>query len=96
MRLSPKALKLTRPKMDPMIQTREEYNDFASHVFDLRTKGAIKVRRGDCRCRLDPADRTQFYIHKTYPFTAEAVAQAQTDIASRGTTGKLVVEISKF
>jgi len=34
-------------------------------------------------------------ISKEYAFTAEGVAQAHTDLASRKTTGKLVVKIAK-
>ncbi|KAK4684070.1 NADPH:quinone reductase, partial [Tremellales sp. Uapishka_1] len=32
--------------------------------------------------------------HKVYDFTAEQVAQSQIDIASRGTTGKLLIHVS--
>ncbi|KAG8868306.1 hypothetical protein FRB97_002558, partial [Tulasnella sp. 331] len=33
-------------------------------------------------------------IHKDYPFTAEGVQQAQKDITSRGTIGKLLVNVA--
>jgi hypothetical protein len=36
----------------------------------------------------------QFSIHKVYPFSAEGVAQSQMDIASRTTTGKLLIHVS--
>ena len=39
--------------------------------------------------------RSQFAVHKVYDFTAEDVAQAQRDISSRGTTGKLLVRVSE-
>ncbi|ORX39667.1 hypothetical protein BD324DRAFT_640883 [Kockovaella imperatae] len=79
LKLSPKALKITRPQMNAMLETPEEFNDFAGHIFELYSKGAVKA-----------------YIHKTYPLTAEAVAQAQVDITSRGTTGKLIIEVAPF
>lgn len=37
----------------------------------------------------------QFSIHKVYPFTVEGVAQSQTDITSRGTTGKLLIKVAE-
>ncbi|WVQ78262.1 hypothetical protein IAT38_000346 [Cryptococcus sp. DSM 104549] len=36
----------------------------------------------------------KFAVHKVYELTAEDVAQAQIDIARRGTTGKLLVHVS--
>ncbi|WWD15729.1 hypothetical protein CI109_100151 [Kwoniella shandongensis] len=38
--------------------------------------------------------KIKFAVHKEYELTAEDVAQAQKDIASRGTTGKLLVHVS--
>lgn len=34
-------------------------------------------------------------IHKIYPFTAEGVAESQKDIASRSTTGKLLIKVAE-
>jgi len=36
----------------------------------------------------------RFHVHEEYPFTAEGLRKAQTDITSRGTTGKLVVKVA--
>ncbi|CAD6585675.1 MAG: hypothetical protein TREMPRED_004209 [Tremellales sp. Tagirdzhanova-0007] len=40
------------------------------------------------------AGAVKFVVHKVYEFTAEDVAQAQRDITSRGTTGKLLIRVS--
>lgn len=37
----------------------------------------------------------QLSIHKIYPFTAEGVAESQKDIASRSTTGKLLIKVAE-
>ncbi|KLO09266.1 NAD-binding protein [Schizopora paradoxa] len=34
-------------------------------------------------------------VHKVYPFTAEGAKQTQIDITGRGTTGKLVIQVSE-
>jgi len=36
----------------------------------------------------------KFNVHADYPFTAEGVIQAQKDITSRGTTGKLLIKVA--
>ncbi|EJU02837.1 NADP-binding protein [Dacryopinax primogenitus] len=35
----------------------------------------------------------KFHVHDEYPFTADGVRKSQTDITSRGTTGKLVIKV---
>lgn len=37
---------------------------------------------------------SQVTVHKVYPFSAEGVAQAEEDIASRNTSGKLVINVA--
>lgn len=34
-------------------------------------------------------------VHKVYPFTVEGAQQTQIDITGRGTTGKLVIQVSE-
>lgn len=41
------------------------------------------------------AGNLKFVVHKTYGFTAEEIAQSQKDIASRGTTGKLIIKVAQ-
>ncbi|KZT58295.1 NAD(P)-binding protein [Calocera cornea HHB12733] len=36
----------------------------------------------------------KFHVHEKYPFTADGLRKAQTDITSRGTTGKLVIQVA--
>lgn len=38
--------------------------------------------------------KVKFAVHKVYPFSAEGVKQSQIDISSRGTTGKLLIQVS--
>ncbi|KAF8313078.1 NAD(P)-binding protein [Clavulina sp. PMI_390] len=44
--------------------------------------------------RLVAEDGVKVLIRKEYPFSAEGVRQAQIDIASRGTVGKLVINVA--
>ncbi|KAE8212489.1 hypothetical protein CF327_g3867 [Tilletia walkeri] len=39
------------------------------------------------------AGHLKMNVHAEYPFTTEGIRQAQTDLTSRGTTGKLIVKI---
>ncbi|GFZ46360.1 hypothetical protein JCM24511_04607 [Saitozyma sp. JCM 24511] len=77
LKLSPKALKVTRPTLGPFIAEPEDFARYAKEIFDIVQKGGLK-----------------FSIHKVYPFSAEGVAQSQMDIASRTTTGKLLIHVS--
>jgi len=43
--------------------------------------------------RLVNGEGVKILIHKEYPFSAEGVRQAQIDITSRGTIGKLLISI---
>ena len=43
LKLSPKSLKMSRPKLDPMIETHEEFCSFASHIVKLVEGGHLKV-----------------------------------------------------
>ncbi|KAL1411184.1 NADPH:quinone reductase [Vanrija albida] len=38
--------------------------------------------------------KVKFAVHKVYPFSEEGVRQTQVDISSRGTTGKLLIQVS--
>lgn len=38
-------------------------------------------------------DGLKILIHKEYPFSAEGVRQSQIDITSRGTAGKLLINV---
>ncbi|KAE8250924.1 hypothetical protein A4X13_0g4242 [Tilletia indica] len=39
------------------------------------------------------AGHLKMNVHAEYPFTTEGIRQAQTDLTSRGTTGKLIVKV---
>jgi NADPH2:quinone reductase len=43
LKLSPKALKVTRPTLGPFIAEPEDFARYATEIFDLVKKGAIKV-----------------------------------------------------
>ncbi|GFZ44358.1 hypothetical protein JCM24511_02080 [Saitozyma sp. JCM 24511] len=59
----------------------EEPEDFARYATEIFDI----VKKGGLK----------FSIHKVYPFTVEGVAQSQRDMASRGTTGKLLIHVSE-
>ncbi|EIW70223.1 hypothetical protein TREMEDRAFT_38859 [Tremella mesenterica DSM 1558] len=42
LKLGPKALKLTRPTMNPFISTQEDFTRYASKIFDLIKQGGLK------------------------------------------------------
>ena len=77
LKLSAKSLKVTRPKLDSLIDSAEEFEFYADKVFKAVSDGTLKTT-----------------VHKIYNFTAEDVAQAETDIASGGTTGKLIIKVA--
>ncbi|WVN85189.1 uncharacterized protein L203_100334 [Cryptococcus depauperatus CBS 7841] len=76
-KLTPKALKFTRPSVIAIIDTVEEFKEYFVEL------GAIATRAG-----------MKFEVFKEYDFLAEEVAQAQKDLQSRGTTGKLLIHVS--
>ncbi|WWC85262.1 uncharacterized protein L201_000124 [Kwoniella dendrophila CBS 6074] len=77
LRLSAKALKVTRPTLFAIVKTQQEWDEYTSELVEITKKANIK-----------------YAVHKIYNFTAEDVAQAQRDISSRGTTGKLLIKVS--
>lgn len=62
-------------RMPNYIVTPEESSRYVTEVFDLISKGILKIN-----------------IYKVYPFTAEAVQQAQKDLTGGKSTGKLVID----
>jgi len=46
LKLGPKSLKVTRPRMDPFISTPEEFAYYANEIFDTYKKGGLKVTIG--------------------------------------------------
>jgi len=69
--------KLLRPVLTNYIATPEEGRTYSTELFDLISKGSVKIN-----------------IHKEYPFTADGVRNAQIDITSGKSTGKLIIKVS--
>lgn len=99
LKLMAKSLKITRPTLAPFVSAPEDFADYSNFLFKLVKEGALKVSpysefsaAGKSVCVWNGADG-QLSIHKVYPFTAEGVAESQKDIASRSTTGKLLIKV---
>lgn len=78
LKLGPKCIKLVRPVLNGYVHTKEEYRGYASMLFDLLQSGKINISR---------------WKEDGYEFSAEGIRQAQDDISSRKTSGKLVVKV---
>ncbi|WVR04998.1 hypothetical protein IAU60_002010 [Kwoniella sp. DSM 27419] len=78
LKLSPKALKVTRPTLHAVVSTQDEWLQYTDELTSLAQQGV-----------------TKFAVHKVYEFTEEGVRQAQEDLASRGTSGKLLVRVAE-
>ncbi|KIJ22213.1 hypothetical protein PAXINDRAFT_165455 [Paxillus involutus ATCC 200175] len=77
-------LKLVQKNLKLLRPTMSNYAYTASEVLYYSNKLWDLVANGTLRP----------LIHKEYPFTAEAVREAQSDLTSGKTTGKLVIKVS--
>ncbi|AAW41486.1 conserved hypothetical protein [Cryptococcus deneoformans JEC21] len=77
LKLTPKALKVTRPTVWSIVTTPEEFKEYTTELVDIVKKAGLK-----------------FEVYKVYELTQEGVVQAQKDITSRGTTGKLLIHVA--
>lgn len=59
------------------LTTLEEREFYGSQLFDLISKGDLKIN-----------------IFADYPFTAEGVRQAQSDLTGGKTTGKVLIKVA--
>ncbi|KAG0150593.1 hypothetical protein CROQUDRAFT_668489 [Cronartium quercuum f. sp. fusiforme G11] len=78
LKLMAKNLKLCRPGLDQYIHTPEEWQYYTSELFKLIAKGIV---------------RPSYYKNEGYRFSESGVREAHSDIASRKTTGKLIVKL---
>ena len=78
-RLAPKCVRLMRPQLFGYIQTKQDFDLLANELVSLVKNNQL-----------------YFSIHKMYDLTQiEQVRQSHLDIESRGTSGKLLLQVIK-